>query len=83
MTIKIVFYGPLADAIAREVEMPRDDTLQSLRDLRRALADQHPHQAETITGPRTRWVLNGSFAKDDAALDSVQLVECLPPVSGG
>jgi len=81
--MKIVFYGPLADTIAREIELTLDEGMQTLGTLRTHLAGMYPAQAETLCGPRTRWAVEGEFAADDAPLDRAALIECLPPVSGG
>jgi len=80
--MKILLYGRLADAIAREADMEGGDPC-TIGDIRAALAREHPAAAETLMSSRSRAVVGGVMATDDQAVGSDATVEFLPPVSGG
>jgi len=80
--MKILLYGRLADAIAREVDIGVGCPC-TVGGVRASLAREHPEAAETLMSPRSRAVVGGSLATDDQVVGSGGTVEFLPPVSGG
>lgn len=78
--MKVIFYGRLADAIAREVEVevPARCTAGELRArLDRVFPDNK------LGDGRVRACVAGAIVTDEAILPPDQPVEILAPVSGG
>ena len=82
MAITIQFYGPLGDALGREVTFEAADAA-TVGALRVALARTWPDHADALLSPRLKTLIHDTFVSDDATLDDVKAVEFLPPVSGG
>jgi molybdopterin converting factor small subunit len=80
--MKILFYGRLADAIGREVELDDAEGLPIAR-IRERLANEYPAAASVLTGGRSRAYVDGALVRDDYQAGPSELVEFLPPVSGG
>ena len=78
--MKVRFYGRLADAIGPEIELPGASGC-SVADLRERLAASHAAAAGALE--RSRALIGGSFVSDERKLADAELVEFLPPVSGG
>jgi molybdopterin converting factor small subunit len=80
--VKIVFYGRLADVIGPELEVrvPPDYSVSQLRD---RLAVEHPAAEQDLRDKRVRTCIGDRLVHDDHALDASDVVEFLPPVSGG
>lgn len=78
--MKVIFYGRLVDAIAREVEVEVSApcTVGELRAwLDRAFPDNR------LSDGRVRACVAGAIVTDDAILPADHPVEILAPVSGG
>jgi molybdopterin converting factor small subunit len=78
--VKVLFYGPLADSIGRDVELDAG-TGCSVRELREKLGSSHPAAAGVLA--RSRAIIGGVLAPDELLLAHGDAVEFLPPVSGG
>jgi len=78
--VKVRLYGRLADAIGPEIELP-DVSGCSVAGLRERLAASHSAAAGALE--RSRALIGGSFVSDERKLADADLVEFLPPVSGG
>jgi molybdopterin converting factor small subunit len=80
--MKIMFFGKLRDALGdeREVEVAPGETVAQLR---RRLADLHPHAASDLLSSRVRACVADNVVSDDFVLDRHERVEFLPPLSGG
>jgi molybdopterin converting factor small subunit len=78
--VKILFYGRLADAIGRHVEIDAPQPCP-VADIRLRLAARYPEAAVILD--RSRACIASAVVADNhvAALDAE--VEFLPPVSGG
>jgi len=80
--VKILFYGRLADAIGRELEVKASDGC-TVAELRQTLAASHPEAAETLASRRARACVGDFVVAEDYVLAAADQVEFLPPVSGG
>ena len=78
--MKILFYGRLADAIDRQIELDAPDGC-SVADIRRRLAASYPDAAATLD--RSRACVGSALVADSHAIAADEAVEFLPPVSGG
>jgi molybdopterin converting factor small subunit len=78
----ILMHGCLADAIGRsfEVSAPEHATIGELR---RRIAAAHPETARAILNGRVRACVGDSIVGDDHCPAAGEVVEFLPPVSGG
>jgi molybdopterin converting factor small subunit len=79
MELRIRFYGRLADAIAPEIELAGGGC--SIADLRFRIACDFP-AAEATLG-RSRTCVGDRLVHDEQQVADADLVEFLPPVSGG
>ena len=77
--MRIRFYGRLADAIAPEIELATGGC--SISDLRARIASDYPAVEATLG--RSRACVGDSIAGDEQRVSDADLVEFLPPVSGG
>lgn len=80
--MKITFYGRLSDAIGPDVDLPAEWGV-SVGDVRRLLAGKHPDAAATLADRRSVACVGGSVVRDDHVISEGEVVEFLPPVSGG
>ena len=78
--MKVLFYGRLADAIGRDMEMEAGGAW-SVAELRRRLAASHPDAAEALG--RSRAAIASVLVGDEHLIGPADEVEFLPPVSGG
>ena len=78
--MRIRFYGRLGDAFGREAEVdaPEGSTVAQIRKL---LSDTHPTAAEALS--RSRACVGERLIDDESRVSSHDVVEFLPPVSGG
>lgn len=80
--MKVLFYGRLADALGRELEVQPSDDL-TIGELRTRIVAEHPQAAEALSNRRVRACIGNSFVADDQLIAPGDKVEFLPPVSGG
>jgi molybdopterin converting factor small subunit len=82
VTVKVLFYGRLADLIGPELEVdaPAGWSVSELRD---SLAASHPAAEQALRGKRTRACVGDSIVRDDYVPAADDRIEFLPPVSGG
>jgi molybdopterin converting factor small subunit len=81
-TMKVVFYGRLAEAIGPAIEIDAASGC-SIAGLRRKLAAEYPEAASTLTSRCARAVVGASMVDDDFLVGGNDRIEFLPPVSGG
>ena len=77
--MKVRFYGRLADAIGREIEV--DCPSFTVKELRRDLAERHPRLADALG--RSRALAANTIIGDDQLIPQNGEIELLPPVCGG
>lgn len=80
--MRILFYGRLADALGREMELD-EPSGGTIRDLRQRIAAENPEAAQALSSQRVRACIGGSLMLDDATVGPDDSVEFLPPLSGG
>jgi molybdopterin converting factor small subunit len=80
--MKIFFYGKLADAVGKEIEIPANG-LSSVGSLKRQLAVTYPAMAVPLQNGRVKALVGETFVGDDHPLSPGDEVEFLAPVSGG
>lgn len=80
--MKILFYGRLADAMGRELDIDAP-TRSSVGELRQSLVDDHPELAGGLDSKRARSCVADTLVGDDYRLAAGDTLEFLPPVSGG
>lgn len=78
--MKVLFYGRLADAIGRDIEIESGGAC-SVAELRRRVAASHPDAADALS--RSRAVVASALVGDEHVIAPADQVEFLPPVSGG
>ena len=83
MNLNILFFGPLADMIGREIAVDLPEGVTDIQGLRAHLAFEFPDAAEHLTSPRTKCLIGDCVVMDSAALLPGSIVEFFPPVSGG
>lgn len=81
--MEVRFYGKLADRLGRAVELDVPPQGCSVADLRRRLADAHPHAAGDLLSRTVRVCIDDRIASEDQRVEPGQAVEFLPPLSGG
>jgi molybdopterin converting factor small subunit len=79
--VKVLFYGSLADAIGRELTL--DASGCSIAQLRDRLIADHPVARQVLGSKRTRACVRDALVHDHHVVDQADVVEFLPPVSGG
>ena len=79
--MKVLFYGCLADAIGPELTV--DASGCSIAQLRDRLIAEHPTAQEALGSRRARACIRDAIVHDHHVLDRTDVVEFLPPVSGG
>ena len=80
--MKVLFYGRLAESIAAEVEvvaLPGSSVAQ----LRERLIADYPEAEQPLRSRRSRACVGDTLVRDDHVLEAGDMVEFLPPVSGG
>jgi molybdopterin converting factor small subunit len=80
--LKILFYGRLADALGREMELDQVSG-GTIGDLRERIAAENPQAAQALSSQRVRACVGGSLMLDDDRIGPEDAVEFLPPLSGG
>jgi molybdopterin converting factor small subunit len=81
--VKIVFYGRMAEVIAREAEVDLPPEGNTIGNVRQALAEIHPYAAEHLTNPSIRPCVRDRVVTDDYRITNDDVVEFFPPLSGG
>src|SRR5207249_2847109 len=82
VTVKVVFYGRLADLIGPEVEIDAPSGC-SVAELRDRLVARHPGAEQVLLNARSRACIGDAVVHDHHVLAASDRVEFLPPVSGG
>jgi molybdopterin converting factor small subunit len=78
--VKVLFYGRLAEAIDRQIEVHTPQGC-SVAELRRRLAKDYPSAAEMLD--RSRASVANALVPEELVITNGCEVEWLPPVSGG
>jgi len=81
--LKIGFYGRLADSIGREAELQVPEGGCTVAQLRRLLAEQHPHAAAELSRPAVRASVGDFIVGEEHVVRPGEQVEFFPPLSGG
>lgn len=80
--MKVLFYGRLAEVIGPELETKAQPGC-SIGELRDRLIAEHPRAEHTLRSTRARACVGNVLVQDDYVLAETEMVEFLPPVSGG
>jgi molybdopterin converting factor small subunit len=80
--VKVLFYGRLAEAIGRELEIDIAPG-SSVAELRERLASLHPETGQVLLNKRSRTFVDSWIVLDDYRLGIRDTLEFLSPVSGG
>jgi molybdopterin synthase sulfur carrier subunit len=80
--VKILFYGRIADAIGRELQVESSAGCL-VADLRKKLTCEHPAAAQALSAARARTCVGDTLVEDTYLIGPEETVEFLPPVSGG
>lgn len=80
--MKVLFYGRLADLLGPQVDVaaPGDCTVATVREM---LIAQFPFAEQVLRSTRTRAFVGDTLVFDEYRLHGEEVVEFLPPVSGG
>ncbi len=80
--MRISFYGRLAEAIGREVEL---DVVQAcaVGEVRARLADLYPQAASDLVSPRVRACVGDRMVPDSFVVAPGEAIDILAPLSGG
>lgn len=81
--MRIRFYGRLAEAIGREIEVDAATAGETVGALREALADLHPEAATELRRTALRACIDDTIVSEDRPLAGAAIVEFFPPLSGG
>jgi len=76
--VKVLLYGRLSDAIGREIDVGAVDTVAEVR---RRLATDYPAVSAALR--RSRSFVRDQLVADDFVPQADDVIEFLPPVSGG
>jgi molybdopterin converting factor small subunit len=80
--VKVLFYGRLAEAIGPELEVEARPGC-SVAELRNRLISDRPDVADVLRSRRARTCVGDRLVHDDYSLAPGEMLEFLPPVSGG
>ena len=80
--MRIEFFGKLRDALGDFAEVAAVEG-ETVGELRRRLACDHPSAASALLGPRVRACVDDTLVGEDFVVDGHERVEFLPPLSGG
>ena len=80
--MRVLFYGRLAEALGRELEV-RADPGWSVKQVRDLLAADYPAIEDVLRGKHVRNFVGDRMVLDDYRLNHGDTLEFLPPVSGG
>ena len=80
--MKITFYGRLADAVGRELDLVIEEPC-TIAHLRQRIAASFPAAAGLLDDRRVRACVMDELVPDDRRVGETDAVEFLAPVSGG
>jgi molybdopterin converting factor small subunit len=80
--VKVLFYGRLAEAIGPEVEVGVSSTC-SVAELRDRLVAEYPEIEDVLRSRRALTCVGDALVHDDYLMSPGDMLEFLPPVSGG
>ncbi len=80
--MRISFFGSLADAIGRQVELPVPEGA-SVGEVRRRLATAYPAAAANLDRPQVLAAIDDRIADDGEAVPEGADLAFFPPLSGG
>lgn len=81
-SMRVFFYGKLASAVGRELDVPVEGPC-SVGGLRRYLVASYPAIADALQDQRAKALVGEAIVGDDHTLGPGDEVEFLAPVSGG
>lgn len=79
--MQVVFFGKIGDLIGRTVAL--DASPATVTDLRRVLAERYPEAAAELMRLSVRACVGDELVTEDHSLADIDIVEFLPPLSGG
>jgi molybdopterin converting factor small subunit len=80
--LKIRFYGKLGEKLGAEIEVDPPAETDTVVKLRNVLADMFP-DSSTDLRQRSRACIEDSIVSEDHMLAGNEIVEFMPPLSGG
>lgn len=80
--MKIRFYGQLGEKLGGEIDVFLPSGTATIVELRKMLADKYPDAAADLL-KKSRACIADVIVGEDRALADAQMVEFLPPLSGG
>jgi molybdopterin synthase sulfur carrier subunit len=80
--LKILFHGRLAETVGPEMEVDAPHGC-SVAELRERLITEHPETEQTLRSNRTRACVGDRLVLESHVLSASDILEFLPPVSGG
>lgn len=80
--MKVTFYGSLAEAIAREIEVA-ETAGATVATVRAMLAGRYPDAAATLARPDVRALIDDATAREEDPVPPGSALAFLPPLSGG
>lgn len=81
--MQIHFFGRAGDQVARIINLDLPSTVVTVADLRLVLARTYPDAAGDLLRPSLRACVGDEIVGEDHQLRGSDLVEFLPPLSGG
>ena len=81
--MRIHFFGRLGERIARKVEIALPGDVTNVAGLRVLLASSYPDAAAELAGTASRACVGDQIVSEDHAINSSDIVEFVPPLSGG
>ncbi|QIK95778.1 MoaD/ThiS family protein [Sphingomonas sp. HDW15A] len=80
--MKVRFYGKLGEVLGEQLEFKPPPGTQTISDLRATLAELYP-EASADLGGRTMACVEDAIVNDETRITDADVVEFLPPLSGG
>ena len=80
--MRVQFFGRLRDALGDASEIAAEEG-ETVAELRRRLATRHPVAAGDLLSLRVRACVDDVIVGEDHPVGECELVEFLPPLSGG
>jgi len=80
--VRISFYGRLAEAIGREVELDAAEAC-AVGEVRARLAELFPHVSSDLVSPRVRACVGDRIVSDSFVVVPGDSIDILAPLSGG
>lgn len=83
MSVRVVFFGRLADQFGREEQVTLGDGVSTVGAIIESLADGHPSFANALASGEIRCAVNDALARPNAPVRDGDELALFPPFSGG